>query len=78
MVERIEYNSKTGKLHINDKQYFDNIPLEAWSFYLGGYQLAHKWIKDRKGSILSFQDISRYESMIATIIETQKIVKIIG
>ncbi|MGV8963722.1 MAG: type ISP restriction/modification enzyme [Candidatus Saccharimonadaceae bacterium] len=31
---------------INDTQYFDNIPLSAWDIYIGGYQLAQKWLKE--------------------------------
>jgi hypothetical protein len=29
----------------------------TWDFYIGGYQPAQKWLKDRKGRILSYEDI---------------------
>ena len=29
------------------EQYFDNVPEVAWNFYIGGYQIAQKWLKDR-------------------------------
>ena len=34
---------------INKTQYFADIPQEAWKLYVGGYQPAQKWLKDRKG-----------------------------
>jgi len=36
------------KVYLNDTQYFDNVPNIAWRFYIGGYQPAQKWLKDRK------------------------------
>lgn len=34
---------------INATQYFDSAPEISWGFYIGGYQPAQKWLKDRKG-----------------------------
>ena len=38
-----------GQIWINECQYFDQVPLLAWQFYVGGYQPAQKWLKDRQG-----------------------------
>ena len=46
-----------GKVYINETQYFDNVPEIAWNFYIGGYQPVQKWLKDRKGRVLEFDDI---------------------
>ena len=43
-----------GRVYINTTQYFDGVPVEVWNFYVGGYQVLHKWLKDRKGRELSF------------------------
>jgi very-short-patch-repair endonuclease len=64
-----------GKVFINDKQYFDGIPLVAWEFYIGGYQPAQKWLKDRKGRELSFEDIMHYQKIIVALTETDKLMK---
>ena len=32
----------SGSVQFNDKQYFGNVPLNAWEFYMGGYQPAQK------------------------------------
>jgi len=37
------------RIYINKTQYFDKVPETAWQFYIGGYQPAQKWLKDRKG-----------------------------
>ncbi len=50
-----------GRIWINEEQYFDNIPLTAWEFHIGGYQPAQKWLKDRKGRTLEFDDILHYQ-----------------
>src|SRR5690606_16815117 len=47
--ELFDEENELGRIWINDEQYFDNIPLVAWEFYIGGYQPAQKWLKDRKG-----------------------------
>lgn len=59
-----------GRIWINDQQYFDNVPLVAWEFYFGGYQPAQKWLKDRKGLELSFEDILHYQKIIVAMSET--------
>ncbi|MGI0105983.1 type ISP restriction/modification enzyme [Salinimicrobium sp. WS361] len=71
-----EPDSEThGKVWINDQQYFDNVPLIAWEFYIGGYQPAQKWLKDRKGRELSFEDILHYQKMIVALTETNRLMK---
>ena len=60
-----EYHS--GRVRINATQYFANVPADAWNFYIGGYQPAQKWLKDRKGRTLSFDDIEHYRRIITAI-----------
>lgn len=64
---------KEGKVFINDTQYFENVPLIAWNFYIGGYQPAQKWLKDRKDRKLEFEDILHYQKIIVALFETSKI-----
>ncbi|UQD55975.1 type ISP restriction/modification enzyme [Flavobacterium sp. K5-23] len=62
-----------GKVWINETQYFDNVPEVAWSFYIGGYQPAQKWLKDRKGRKLEFDDIAHYQKIIVALSETNRL-----
>jgi predicted helicase len=68
-------NKKLGKVWINDNQYFDNVPQIAWEFYIGGYQPAQKWLKDRVGRTLSYEDIQHYQKIIVALSETDRIMK---
>lgn len=69
--------SKTdvGKVYINKEQYFGNVPEIAWNFYIGGYQPAQKWLKDRKGRTLTNSDIEHYQKIIVALVETNRIMK---
>ncbi|MBZ0163347.1 MAG: N-6 DNA methylase [Notoacmeibacter sp.] len=83
-VEKIEFEplagegeAVTGRVFVNDGQYFDNVPQIAWEFHIGGYQPAQKWLKDRKGRELSFDDIRHYQKIIKILCETDRIMKTI-
>ena len=73
--ETNENDPAIGRLWINDQQYFDNIPVIAWEFYIGGYQPAQKWLKDRRNRTLGFEDILHYQKIIVALIETHKIMQ---
>ena len=67
--------SSFGNVFINDKQYFANVPEVAWNFYIGGYQPAQKWLKDRKDRALGYEDILHYQKIIVALTETDRIMK---
>jgi hypothetical protein len=67
----------TGRVWINDTQYFDDVPAIAWEFYIGGYQPAQKWLKDRHGRTLTFEDILHYQKIIVALTETHRIMQAI-
>ncbi len=66
---------KNGNVYINETQNFENVPEVAWNFYIGGYQPAQKWLKDRKGRKLEFDDIAHYQKIIVALSETDRIMK---
>ena len=74
VVHRVEYKPPTsespGRVCINDQQYFDNVPPEVWAFHVGGYQVCEKWLKDRKGRCLSYDDIERYRGITEALRQT--------
>ena len=73
LVEKVLY--KNGDVYINKTQYFGNVPEIAWNFYIGGYQPAQKWLKDRKGRKLTSEDIEHYQKIIIALAETDRIMK---
>jgi predicted helicase len=66
---------KEGRVYINETQYFDNVPEISWNFYIGGYQPAQKWLKDRKDRKLEFEDILHYQKIIVALFETDRLMK---
>ena len=72
-VESISFSD--GKVYINKAQYFGNVSELAWNFYIGGYQPAQKWLKDRKGRKLEWEDIMHYGRIIYALQETDRLMK---
>ena len=70
-VVKPEY--KNGRVYISKTQYFDNVPQAQWEQYIGGYQPLQKWLKDRKKTILSSEDIEHYKKIIAALKLTQEL-----
>ena len=68
-------NYQNGNVYINDTQYFEDVPEVAWYFYIGGYQPAQKWLKDRKERKLEFDDILHYQKIIVALSETDRLMK---
>ncbi len=80
VVGKIKYENVNspafqGRVYINETQYFDNVPEVAWNFYIGGYQPAQKWLKDRKERTLEFDDILHYQKIIVALSETDRLMK---
>ena len=70
-VDLLKYEG--GKVKINVGQYFDNVPEAAWNFFIGGYQPAQKWLKDRKGRTLNADDIMHYKAIVIALMETSRL-----
>jgi predicted helicase len=75
-IEKITYSG--DKVYINQTQYFAKVSTEAWNFYIGGYQPAQKWLKDRKGRELSYEDIQHYRRVVLVLRETGRVMGEIG
>ena len=73
LVEKVTY--KDSRVNINASQYFGNVSELAWNFYVGGYQPAQKWLKDRKGRKLSNNDLDHYQRIIQVLTETHSIMQ---
>lgn len=64
-----------NRVYINGEQYFEGVPESAWNFYIGGYQPAQKWLKDRKGMTLDFEDVRHYQRIIYVLLQTERIMQ---
>lgn len=59
--------------YLDTLHYFDGVPETAWNFYIGGYQPAQKWLKDRKDRALGYEDILHYQRIVVALTETERI-----
>ena len=69
------YISKDNSRSDKRGQYFEGISPEVWAFRIGGYQPMEKWLKDRKGRALSFDDLNHYRRMAAVLSETRRLMQ---
>ncbi len=74
-VKAVKYEGE--KVWLNETQYFGNVPEAAWNFHIGGYQVLQKWLKDRKGRTLSFDDLEHYETVVSVLLQTIKLMSAI-
>ena len=71
-VTSVDY--KDGRVYINKTSWIE-VPETIWLFEIGCYQIALKWLKDRKGKTLASSDVEHYKQIISRLIETQRIMK---
>lgn len=69
----VENDNDTGRVYINETQYFDNVPKDVWEMFISGYQVADKWLKDRLNKKLTNEEIIHYQKMIVAIKRTIEI-----
>jgi len=73
---------KEGRVYINKGdseaktggQYFEGIPHEVWNFHIGGYQVSEKWLKDRRGRTLTYDDQMHYCKVVTALSETIRLI----
>ncbi len=73
LVEKVRYDAATRRLWINETQGFDNVDSAVYSFKIGGYTVADKWLSDRKGRVLSFEERRLFPQILVALAETRKI-----
>ena len=59
-----------NKIYINESQYFDKVTKDIYRFYIGGYQILDKYLKDRKDTTLTLEEIENIENIIKVIAYT--------
>ena len=77
-IDKIRYDKKNHRVYVNKEQYFEGIAEEIYQYRIGGYQVCHKWLKDRKGRTLSLNDVKHYCRIVTVIEKTIEIQNKIG
>ena len=63
-VEKPRYNPQHERLYMNKTQYFSPVPRDVWAFHIGGYQVLDKYLKSRKGRVLSLDEIETVQNVV--------------
>jgi hypothetical protein len=58
---------------INRDQRFTNVSREVWEFCVGGHQVSRKWLRDRRGRVLSKAEIGQYDYAVGAIDRTRDV-----
>jgi predicted helicase len=74
-VGKVRYDDNKQRVYINKKQYFSGVAPEVYEFQIGGYQVLNKWLKDRKGRTLSYDDIRHYCRVVVALKETMRVMQ---
>jgi len=67
LVKDVRYDAEGKRVYINETQYFSNIEPEVWNYFIGGYQVLAKWLKDRKGRYLTDEEIRTYIKIVQVL-----------
>ncbi|EQD60549.1 adenine-specific DNA methyltransferase, partial [mine drainage metagenome] len=74
VVDKVRYAEPSGaaggRVYVNAEQYFDGVPPAVWESHIGGYRVAEKWLKDRRGRALSYDDLTHYQNVVAALART--------
>jgi hypothetical protein len=62
-VEAVLYSPKEQAVTINKTQFFKPVPQAVWDFHIGGYQVLDKYLKSRKGRVLSLDEINHVSAI---------------
>jgi predicted helicase len=66
-VEKVSYDEETSRVYFNKVQYFNGVSKAVWEYRIGAYQVAEKYLKDRKKLKLPLEEIEHYRKMAKAI-----------
>jgi predicted helicase len=69
-VEKVRYDEENRRVYLNKEQYFEGVSKAVWEYQIGAYQVAEKYLKDRKKRELSLEEIEHYRRVAKAIERT--------
>jgi hypothetical protein len=63
-----------GRVYINDRKYFENVERDVWNFQIGAYPVLHRWLQDRQGRILEWQDLRHFQQIVVALHRTLELI----
>ena len=71
VVAQVRYSD--GQVRINPTQSFTDVSLAVWEYEIGAYQVCEKWLKDRRGEVLSHAEVRQYRAILVAVAETLRV-----
>jgi len=62
-----KHDGSTNRLYINEQQYFEGLPQNIFDMTIGGYKICDKWLRERKGKVLTFDEISVFQKVVVAL-----------
>ena len=75
VVSQVRYAN--GSVWINPTQHFTDVPVDVWNYEVGAHQVCEKWLKDRKGSVLGYNEVRQYRNILIAVAETLRLMEAI-
>jgi len=75
IVEKSAYTPENNRVWINSQQYFGAVPQNVWEFHIGGYHVCERWLKDRTGRKLTYDDVQHWQRIVVAVQETMGLTK---
>jgi hypothetical protein len=72
-VTALRYDESAARMYINATQYFERVPAPVWDYQMGGYHVCVKWLKDRKGRVLTLDELDHYARIIAALQRSREV-----
>ena len=74
-MEKVTYSDETVWIDKGQTEGFQAVPENVWNFHIGGYQVTQKWLKDRKGRRLTYDELNHYQKIVVVLRETVRLMK---
>ncbi|MCJ7637769.1 MAG: hypothetical protein MUO21_09800, partial [Nitrososphaeraceae archaeon] len=65
---KVIYKEDENRIYINKEKYFEGVTSEVWNYHIGGYQVSHKYLKDRKDRMM--EDAPCYCRIVTALYKT--------
>ena len=70
MVEAVSWATDTVWIDRDMTSGFKGVSLNTWELVFGAHQVSQKWLKDRRGQILTREDIENYIKVVVALTKT--------
>jgi len=75
IISGVKWSNETIWIDNSGTIGLQGVSKDVWEYCIGGYQVCEKWIKNRKGRVLTKEDLAHYQDIVAAITETLRLAR---